>query len=112
MSDVVSTMSVRDLKYLIAEAGLGYADCIEKSELRARAEQARALIQKREEEEESEEDSEEDSDSAEGFEVDDDEIDDEADTTYGEAAEAAAASVAAQARVDRRNGHAPASYCE
>ena len=40
-SDDVDTLSVKDLKGLIAAAGLSYADCVEKSQLRERAREAR-----------------------------------------------------------------------
>ena len=40
--DDIATLSVGELKALISGAGLSYADCVEKSDLRARAAEARA----------------------------------------------------------------------
>ena len=40
----IATLSARELKALVASAGLGYADCIEKSELRARRRGAAAAL--------------------------------------------------------------------
>ena len=39
--DDIATLSVGELKALISGAGLSYADCVEKSDLRARAADAR-----------------------------------------------------------------------
>ena len=39
--DDIATLSVGELKALISGAGLSYADCVEKSDLRARAAEAR-----------------------------------------------------------------------
>lgn len=36
----IATMSVKELKAFITSAGLGYADCVEKSDLRRRATEA------------------------------------------------------------------------
>ena len=41
--DDIATLSVGELKALISGAGLSYADCVEKSDLRARAAEARTL---------------------------------------------------------------------
>ena len=38
----VAALSVGELKALISGAGLSYADCVEKSDLRARAAEARS----------------------------------------------------------------------
>ena len=40
----IATLSVGELKALISGAGLSYADCVEKSDLRARAAEARARL--------------------------------------------------------------------
>ena len=40
--DDIATLSVGELKALISGAGLSYADCVEKSDLRARAAEARS----------------------------------------------------------------------
>ena len=40
--DDIATLSVGELKALISGAGLSYADCVEKSDLRARAAEALA----------------------------------------------------------------------
>ena len=42
--DDIATLSVGELKALISGAGLSYADCVEKSDLRARAAEARARL--------------------------------------------------------------------
>ena len=48
MSDAdIESLSIKDLKSLIAEAGLSVADCIDKSDLRARATEARAALAKK-----------------------------------------------------------------
>ena len=41
--DDIATLSVTALKALITSAGLSYAGCVEKSDLRERAAQARAM---------------------------------------------------------------------
>jgi hypothetical protein len=41
---LIASMSVKELREQIAEAGLPYADCVEKPELRARAREARQLL--------------------------------------------------------------------
>jgi predicted esterase len=42
--DGIGAMSMKDLKALIKSAGLGFADCVEKSEMRTRAREAQARL--------------------------------------------------------------------
>lgn len=42
----VDSMSMKELKALIAKAGLSFADCVEKSDIKARAREAAAALEK------------------------------------------------------------------
>ena len=61
-SNEVEAMSIKEMKALIAKAGLSHADCFEKSDLRQRAREALAKTASAETQIDSEEDEIEDSD--------------------------------------------------